>query len=58
MSKILLAKSRGQLLIAAERMKQLEQSGNNTQIWMLLVVKVKSDAVENNIAQEPGIFGV
>ena len=39
-------------------MKQLEQSGNNTQIWMLLVVKVKSDAVENNIAQEPGIFGV
>ena len=40
-SKILLRKSRGQLLIAPE---------NNAQFWMCLVPKVKSDAVKNNIA--------
>ena len=37
--------SEGQLLIAPERMKHLGQSGNNTQLWMCLVMKVKSDAV-------------
>ena len=31
-------------------MKRLSQSNNNTQLWMYLVVKVKSDAVKNNIA--------
>ena len=36
--------------IAPERMKRLSQSRNNTQLWMCLVVKVKSDAVKNNIA--------
>ena len=36
--------------IAPEEMKRLSQSGNNTQSWMYLVVKVKSDAVKNNIA--------
>jgi len=30
--------------IATEGMKRLSQSGNNTQLWMCLVVKVKSDA--------------
>ena len=35
--------------IAPEGMKRLSQSGN-TQLWMYLVVKVKSDAVKNNIA--------
>ena len=35
---MLLGKSRGQLLIAPERMKQLRQSGNDTQQWMFLVV--------------------
>ena len=30
-------------------MKQLGQSKSNTQLWMCLVVKVKSDAVKNNI---------
>ena len=30
--------------IAPERMKQLGQSRNNAQLWMCLVVKVKSDA--------------
>ena len=39
-------KSGGQLLIAPERMKWLGQSGNNAQLWMCLVVKVKSDAIK------------
>ena len=34
---------------APEGMKRLSQSRNNTQLWMCLVVKVKSDAVKNNI---------
>ena len=55
-SNMLLGKSRGQLLIAPERMKWLGQSGNNAQLWMCLVVKVKFNAVKNNIAQEPGML--
>jgi len=42
--------SRGQLLIAPERMKRLEKSRNYAQLWMCLVVKVKSSAGKNNIA--------
>ena len=53
---MLLRKSGGQLLIAPERMKQPGQSGNDAQLWMCLVKKVKSDAVKNNIAQEPGML--
>jgi len=34
--------------ITPEGMKS--QSGNNAQLWMSLMVKVKSDAVKNNIA--------
>ena len=56
-SNMLLGKSRGQLLIAIERMKWLGQSRNDAQLWMWLVMKVKSDAVKNNTAQEPGILG-
>ena len=33
----------------------LEQSKNNTQLWMLLVIEAKSDAVKSNITYEPGI---
>ena len=36
--------------IAPEGMKRLSQSRNKTQLWMCLVVKVKSDAVKNSIA--------
>ena len=54
---MLIGKSRGQLLIAPERMKRLDQSRNNAQLWMCLVVKVKSNAVKNNIAEKPGILG-
>ena len=43
--------------ITPEGMKRLHQSGNNTQLWMCLVVKVKSDAVKSNIAQELGMLG-
>ena len=56
-SNILLGKSREQLLIAPERMKRLGQSGNDTWLWMCLVMKVKSDAVKNNIALEHGKLG-
>ena len=38
-------------------MKWLGQSGNDAQLWMCLVVKVKSDAVKNNTAQELGMLG-
>ena len=43
-------KSRGQLLIAPERMKQLGQSGNDAQLQICLVLKVKSYAIKNNTA--------
>ena len=36
--------------ITPERIKRLSQSRNNTQVWMYLVVKVKSNAVKKNIA--------
>ena len=36
--------------ITPERMKRRSQSKNNTQLWMGLVMEVKSDAVKNNIA--------
>ena len=51
---MLLEKSRD---IAPDEMKQLNQSRNNTQLWMCLVVKVKTNAVKNNIAQESGMLG-
>ena len=44
---MLLKKSRE---IALEEMKRLSQSGNNSQLWVCLVVKVTSDALKNNIA--------
>ena len=49
-SNMILGKSKGQLLIAPDRMKQLGQSRNDTQLWTCLVVKVKSDAIRNNMA--------
>ena len=56
-SNILLGKSGGELLRVPERMKQLGQSRNDTQLWMCPVMKVKSNASENNIAQEPVMLG-
>ena len=44
---MLLGKTRG---ITPERMKWLGQSRKDTQCWMHLIVKVKSNAVKNNIA--------
>ena len=49
-SNMLQGKNGKQLLIAPERIKHLGQSRNNTQLWMYLVVKVKSNAVKNSIA--------
>ena len=51
-SNMLLAKSGGQLLIVTERMKWLGQSRKNTQLWICLVLKVKSDPVKNNMARK------
>ena len=48
-SNMLLGKSGGQLLTAPEKMEQLGQSRNNAQLWMCLVVQVKSNALKNNI---------
>ena len=48
MSNMLLGKSRGQLLIAPERIKWLGQSRNDAQMWMCLVVKVKPNTLKNN----------
>ena len=44
---MLLEKSRE---IAPEGMKRLTQSRNDAQLWMCLVVKVKSNAVKKDIA--------
>jgi len=38
-------------------MKTLSQKGKDAQLWMCLVMKVKSDAVKNKIAWEPGMLG-
>ena len=43
--------------VASEGMKRLSQSRNDPQLWMCLVVKVKSDAVKNNTALKPGMLG-
>ena len=47
---MLLRESEGQLPVSPERMKWLSQIGNNTQLWMCLMVKLKFDAVKNNTA--------
>ena len=44
---ILLEKSRE---IGPEGMKRLSQSRNNAQLWVCLVVNIKSDALKNNTA--------
>ena len=36
--------------ITPERMKGWSQSKNNTQLWMLLMIEARSDAVKSNIA--------
>ena len=43
--------------VAAERLKSLGQNRNDVQSQMCLVMKVKSDAIKNNIAKEFGILG-
>ena len=52
---IMLLKKSGE--IAPEGMKRLSQSDKNTQLWMCLVVKVKSDALKNNTAWKAGMLG-
>ena len=43
--------------ITPERMKGLSQRKTNTQLWMGLVIEARSNAVESNIAEEPGMLG-
>ena len=47
---MLSGKSRGQLLIAPEKNEAAGQRGDDDQLWMCLVVKVKYDAIKNNTA--------
>ena len=54
---MLWGKSRGQLLTAPERMKQLGQSRSDAQLWMPLEGKVKSEAVKKIITSESGMLG-
>ena len=42
---------------SSRRNEEADQSRNDAQLWMYLVVKVKSDAVKNNIVQEPETLG-
>ena len=49
-SSMLLGKSEEELLVAPERMRWLDQSGNSAQLWICLVMKVKSNAAKNSIA--------
>ena len=65
-SNMLLGKSGGQLLIVPEGMKRQGHSGHDVQLWVCLMVKVKSNTIKNNIgkkkkknniAQEPGRLG-
>ena len=55
-SNMLLEKRGGELPIVPECMKWLGQSGYDSQLWMCLRIKVKSDATKNSIVQEPGIL--
>ena len=55
-SNTLLEKRGGELPIAPECMKWLGQSGYDSQLWMYLGIKVKSDAAKNSIVKEPGIL--
>ena len=50
-SNMLLGKSRDNLQVVPERMKQLDQSRNDAQLWMCPVVKVKYNAGKNNTVQ-------
>ena len=43
--------------ITPDRMKRWSQSKNNTQLWMGLVMEVKSNAVKSNIEEEHEMVG-
>ena len=35
----------------------VEPKQNNTQLWVLLVIEARSDAIKSNVVQEPGMLG-
>ena len=43
--------------ITPERMKGRNQSKNNTQVWMWLMIEATTDAIKSNIAWEPRMLG-
>ena len=51
-SKMLLGKAGGKLVIAPVRMKWLGQSRNDAQLWRCLVVKIKPNALKNSTASQ------
>ena len=42
---------------SSRKNEEVRSSRNDTQLWMCLVAKVKSDAAKNSTAQEPGMLG-
>ena len=54
---MLLAQSGGQLLIVPRRIKWLDQSRNDAQLSLYLMVIAKFDTVKNGTAKEPGMLG-
>ena len=56
-SDMLLMKNGEQLLIAPDRMKWQGQNKNDIQLWICLAVKVKSNAVKNDIVQKREMLG-
>ena len=52
MSKMLLGKAGGKLVIASVRTKWLGQSRNDAQLWRCLVVKIKPNALKNSTASQ------
>ena len=42
--------------ITSEGIKRLNQNRNEAELWMCLMIKVKSDSVKKNIAQERGML--
>ena len=57
-SNMLLGKSRGQLLIAPERMKWLDENGNAAQLWMYLVMDVSGGKSKVRCCKEQYCKGI
>ena len=57
MSNMLLEKKGGNYSLTPESAKQLGQSRNDAQLWMFLVMKVRSNAIKTILHNKPQILG-